>query len=202
LHISKEEQKRRFLERLEDPKKNWKFSMADVNERAFWKDYQEACEEMIQNTAMSTLRGSWFLRITSVYATDRGFRNYRGARRTHLSFQTWTRQRRKSWKLSGDPSSPEGLTSESAVKAGLDTRAAAYPLSRLGTRSTTELKYYGNKRANFHVLRRTKLLLRQRLESVALRGPQLVFSNIDIYGDSYGIVMACNSSRHFHSKLW
>jgi len=42
LHVSKEEQKKRFLERLEDPKKNWKFSMADVQERAFWKDYQEA----------------------------------------------------------------------------------------------------------------------------------------------------------------
>ncbi|HYA63396.1 MAG TPA: polyphosphate kinase 2 family protein, partial [Candidatus Sulfotelmatobacter sp.] len=51
LHVSKEEQKKRFLERLEDPKKNWKFSMADVTERAFWKDYQEAYEEMIQNTA-------------------------------------------------------------------------------------------------------------------------------------------------------
>jgi PPK2 family polyphosphate:nucleotide phosphotransferase len=59
LHISKEEQKRRFLERLEDPKKNWKFSMADVNERAFWKDYQEACEEMIQNTAMK--HAPWFV---------------------------------------------------------------------------------------------------------------------------------------------
>jgi len=41
LHISKEEQKKRFLERLEDPKKNWKFSMADVNERGFWKDYRK-----------------------------------------------------------------------------------------------------------------------------------------------------------------
>lgn len=51
LHVSKEEQKKRFLERLEDPKKNWKFSMADVTERASWKDYQEAYEEMIQNTA-------------------------------------------------------------------------------------------------------------------------------------------------------
>jgi PPK2 family polyphosphate:nucleotide phosphotransferase len=51
LHLSKEEQKRRFLERLEDPKKNWKFSMADVQERNFWNDYQEAYEEMIQNTA-------------------------------------------------------------------------------------------------------------------------------------------------------
>jgi PPK2 family polyphosphate:nucleotide phosphotransferase len=59
LHISKEEQKRRFLERLEDPKKNWKFSMADVNERAFWKDYQEAYEEMIQNTAAK--HAPWFV---------------------------------------------------------------------------------------------------------------------------------------------
>jgi PPK2 family polyphosphate:nucleotide phosphotransferase len=59
LHISKEEQKKRFLERLEDPKKSWKFSMADVNERAFWKDYQEAYEEMIQNTAMK--HAPWFV---------------------------------------------------------------------------------------------------------------------------------------------
>jgi polyphosphate kinase 2 (PPK2 family) len=51
LHISKGEQKRRFLARLEDSKKNWKFSMADIKERAFWKDYQEAYEEMIQKTA-------------------------------------------------------------------------------------------------------------------------------------------------------
>jgi len=51
LHISKAEQKKRFLERLEDSKKNWKFSMDDIKERGFWKDYQEAYEEMIQNTA-------------------------------------------------------------------------------------------------------------------------------------------------------
>jgi len=59
LHLSKEEQKKRFLERLEDPKKNWKFSMADVNERGFWKDYQEAYEEMIQNTAAK--HAPWFV---------------------------------------------------------------------------------------------------------------------------------------------
>jgi PPK2 family polyphosphate:nucleotide phosphotransferase len=59
LHISKEEQKKRFLERLEDSKKNWKFSMADVNERGFWKDYQEAYEEMIQNTASK--HAPWFV---------------------------------------------------------------------------------------------------------------------------------------------
>ena len=59
LHVSKEEQKKRFLERLEDPKKNWKFAMADVNERGFWKDYQEAYEEMIQNTAAR--HAPWFV---------------------------------------------------------------------------------------------------------------------------------------------
>ena len=51
LHLSKGEQKKRFLERLEMPEKNWKFSLADVKERRCWKDYQKAYEEMIQNTA-------------------------------------------------------------------------------------------------------------------------------------------------------
>src|SRR5882757_4026488 len=59
LHVSKKEQKKRFLERLEDSKKNWKFSMADVQERGFWKDYQEAYEEMIQRTA--TKRSPWYV---------------------------------------------------------------------------------------------------------------------------------------------
>jgi len=59
FHISKEEQKRRFLERLEDSKKNWKFSMADIKERSFWKDYKEACQEMIQKTA--TKQAPWYV---------------------------------------------------------------------------------------------------------------------------------------------
>jgi PPK2 family polyphosphate:nucleotide phosphotransferase len=59
LHVSQEEQKRRFLERLEDSKKNWKFSMADVEERGFWKDYQQAYEEMIQQTA--TKHAPWYV---------------------------------------------------------------------------------------------------------------------------------------------
>ena len=59
LHVSKEEQRRRFLERLEDSKKNWKFSMADVEERGFWKDYQQAYEEMIQQTA--TKHAPWYV---------------------------------------------------------------------------------------------------------------------------------------------
>jgi len=59
LHLSKSEQKKRFLERLEMPEKNWKFSMADVKERAYWKDYQKAYEEMIQNTA--TKHAPWYV---------------------------------------------------------------------------------------------------------------------------------------------
>ena len=51
LNVSKKEQKRRFLERLEEPQKNWKFSAADIHERACWDDYQKAYEDMIRNTA-------------------------------------------------------------------------------------------------------------------------------------------------------
>lgn len=59
LHLSKGEQKKRFLQRLEMPEKNWKFSMADVAERGYWKDYQQAYEEMIQNTA--TKHAPWHI---------------------------------------------------------------------------------------------------------------------------------------------
>jgi PPK2 family polyphosphate:nucleotide phosphotransferase len=51
LHVSKKEQKRRFLERLDKPDKNWKFSTADLKERQFWDTYQKAYEDMIGHTA-------------------------------------------------------------------------------------------------------------------------------------------------------
>jgi len=51
LHVSKREQKKRFLERLDEPEKNWKFSANDVCERECWDDYQRAYEELIRNTA-------------------------------------------------------------------------------------------------------------------------------------------------------
>ena len=51
LHVSRKEQKKRFLERLDKPEKNWKFSPADVQERAFWDDYMHAFEEAIRATA-------------------------------------------------------------------------------------------------------------------------------------------------------
>ena len=51
LHVSKKEQKRRFLERIENEQKNWKFSSADMNERGYWDEYQAAYEDMIRHTA-------------------------------------------------------------------------------------------------------------------------------------------------------
>jgi len=51
LHVSKDEQKRRFLERIEEPSKNWKFSMGDVEERKLWDKYMDAYEDMIRNTS-------------------------------------------------------------------------------------------------------------------------------------------------------
>ncbi len=59
LHVSKKEQKRRFLERLDKKEKNWKFSLDDVRERAFWKDYMKAYEDAI--AATSTPWAPWYV---------------------------------------------------------------------------------------------------------------------------------------------
>jgi PPK2 family polyphosphate:nucleotide phosphotransferase len=59
LHVSKQEQKKRFLERLENPQKNWKFSANDAKERAFWSDYMKAYEDMIRHTA--TKDAPWYV---------------------------------------------------------------------------------------------------------------------------------------------
>ena len=59
LNVSKEEQRQRFLDRLDEPSKNWKFSMADVTERAYWDDYQAAYQDMITNTA--TICAPWIV---------------------------------------------------------------------------------------------------------------------------------------------
>jgi len=59
LHVSKKEQKQRFLDRIDDPQKNWKFSSNDASERDYWDDYMEAYEEMIQGTA--TKEAPWYV---------------------------------------------------------------------------------------------------------------------------------------------
>jgi PPK2 family polyphosphate:nucleotide phosphotransferase len=70
LHVSKAEQKRRFMERLDQPEKNWKFSASDVAERGFWSEYQDAYEEAIRNTASKhapwyvvPADNKWFTRV-------------------------------------------------------------------------------------------------------------------------------------------
>ena len=59
LNVSKEEQKKRFLERIDRPEKNWKFSTADAKERAFWDNYQQAYEDCLNRT--STEWAPWFV---------------------------------------------------------------------------------------------------------------------------------------------
>jgi PPK2 family polyphosphate:nucleotide phosphotransferase len=69
LHVSKEEQKRRLEERLKDPKRHWKFSEKDVDERRFWPAYQEAYEDAL--TQCSTKRAPWYI----VPADNKWYRN-------------------------------------------------------------------------------------------------------------------------------
>ena len=59
LHLSKGEQKKRFLERLNNPEKNWKFSSADIEERQYWDKYQKAYEDMLNAT--STKEAPWYI---------------------------------------------------------------------------------------------------------------------------------------------
>jgi PPK2 family polyphosphate:nucleotide phosphotransferase len=67
LHVSKKEQKKRFLERIDTPAKNWKFSAADLKERALWKDYRKAYEDMLSHTSKD--HAPWFI----VPADDKWF---------------------------------------------------------------------------------------------------------------------------------
>jgi PPK2 family polyphosphate:nucleotide phosphotransferase len=76
LNVSRKEQKKRFLERLDMPEKNWKFSLADAKERGFWKDYMDAYEDMIRQTAtpeapwvVVPADNKWFARIVVASAT-------------------------------------------------------------------------------------------------------------------------------------
>jgi PPK2 family polyphosphate:nucleotide phosphotransferase len=59
LHLSKDEQRKRFLERIDEPDKNWKFSTADIHERGYWNDYMKAYESCLNAT--STDEAAWFV---------------------------------------------------------------------------------------------------------------------------------------------
>jgi len=79
LHVSNKEQKKRFLERLENPEKNWKFSANDIKERAYWGEYMAAYEDMIRNTATEEAPwyvvpadNKWFTRVVVAAAVVEG----------------------------------------------------------------------------------------------------------------------------------
>jgi PPK2 family polyphosphate:nucleotide phosphotransferase len=81
LNVSKEEQKRRFMERLDKPDKNWKFSSADVREREFWDAYQNAYEDMIRHTASEyapwyvvPADNKWFTRLVVLQAVTKALK--------------------------------------------------------------------------------------------------------------------------------
>ncbi|MDE1770787.1 MAG: polyphosphate kinase 2 family protein [Thaumarchaeota archaeon] len=59
LHLSKEEQRKRFLERIDNPEKNWKFGVADIEERKFWDDYMDAYDDCL--SATSTTNSPWYI---------------------------------------------------------------------------------------------------------------------------------------------
>jgi len=96
LNVSKGEQKKRFLDRIDEPEKNWKFSIADYQERAYWDDYQQAYEQLLNHT--STERAPWFvipadrkwfarLAVSEVICTQ--------LERLDLAFPTVSEQRRQ-----------------------------------------------------------------------------------------------------------
>jgi PPK2 family polyphosphate:nucleotide phosphotransferase len=77
LNVSKEEQKKRFIERIDEPDKNWKFNAGDVEERKLWDKYMEAYEDMIRNTSTDhapwyvvPADKKWFTRLVVAHAID------------------------------------------------------------------------------------------------------------------------------------
>jgi len=80
LHVSKKEQKKRFLERINDPAKNWKFSLADLKERGFWDDYQRVYADVLSETSMDY--APWFV----IPADDKWFARLAIASIIHRQF--------------------------------------------------------------------------------------------------------------------
>ncbi|HMS64282.1 MAG TPA: polyphosphate kinase 2 family protein [Ignavibacteria bacterium] len=84
LHLSEKEQKKRFIDRIDDPKKNWKFSPGDAKERKYWNDYQKAYEDALSNTSTDhapwyviPADNKWFTRLAITYIIYRQFESLR-----------------------------------------------------------------------------------------------------------------------------
>ena len=121
LNVSREEQKKRFMQRLERPEKNWKFSASDVHERKFWDDYMQAFEEAIGPRRPSTRRGTWCRPTTSgSLALSSPRRSSKRSRSSISHIQRSTRRRRRSWRLRvrSLPSRPHETSAETAHACG------------------------------------------------------------------------------------
>jgi len=118
LHVSKKEQKKRFLERINDPAKNWKFSSTDIQERELWKEYRKSYEDMLANTSNTT--APWFV----IPADDKWFTRFIIANiivceliKLDLSFPQLSDAQKKSLEdskklLTGETESPAGSNNE------------------------------------------------------------------------------------------
>jgi len=94
VNVSRDEQKRRFMERLNEPSRNWKFSSADVRERGHWDDYQAAYEQAIRATAtphapwyVVPADNKWYLRLVMVTAVVQALEEM------DLAYPRWSRRR-------------------------------------------------------------------------------------------------------------
>ncbi|MCE5317067.1 MAG: polyphosphate kinase 2 family protein [Parachlamydia sp.] len=99
LHLSREEQRRRFLARIDEPEKNWKFSLADIQERKYWKQYQKAYEECLQET--SSKQAPWHIVPADDKANARLIVSYivlEALKELDLSYPVVTAERRKELK--------------------------------------------------------------------------------------------------------
>jgi PPK2 family polyphosphate:nucleotide phosphotransferase len=106
LYVSKEEQRRRFLGRLEEPEKHWKFSLADVDERERWNDYMKAYEDMIRNTAHR--HAPWYVVPPTPSGSPASWSSRRSSRRWSSctsSFRPSVQRRSASWRPPDRPSS-------------------------------------------------------------------------------------------------
>ena len=96
LHVSKKEQKRRFLERIDMDEKNWKFSVNDAKERAFWKDYMRAYEDVFTHTSTKhapwyiiPADNKWFMRLAVAAITQQTLKEM------DLRYPTMTKEKKK-----------------------------------------------------------------------------------------------------------
>jgi Na/Pi-cotransporter len=130
LHVSKKEQRKRFMERLDRPDKNWKFSMADVRERRFWNDYMDAYEDGSGRPRPSVRRGSWCPPTTS--GSPGSSSRPRSWKRSSTSTSTTPRSTRPRRRSSRRRARSSSARSDAVTTRSMDASASVTILGGLG----------------------------------------------------------------------